>query len=195
MASYGRNFDFRVPPRSGERAGRHVLTDTGIAVSEVPIGAPVIRDAAEGAVEAFTNAYSVKLATGSASPDPGLCGVLVYEHAPAAFAGDDPFLTTYSDKDTAPVGKLVQVVSGTTVKVVLRNTEDRTFLNTRDYEGRVMVAGLGGATPTIAVGDYLTPGTGNDTDGYWAEGNSSNGWLRVTAVDNDRGECEAVVLF
>jgi hypothetical protein len=197
MASYGRNFDFRVPPRSGERTGRNVLTDTGLSGgTSVPIGAPVVYDSAEGVNDDFTAARSFKLATGAQAPAPGRCGILVYEHAPAAFAGDDPFLTTYSDKDTAPVGKLVQVVSGDTVKVMLKNTADRTFLNTRDYTGRKMVAGLGGATPTIAVGDYLTPGTGNDTAGYWAEtGSATNAWLVVTAVDNDRAEVEAQFLF
>lgn len=196
MASYGRNFDFRVPPRSGERAGRFVLTDTGITGTTLPIGVPVVYDSAEGVDSALTDARSVKLATTEQAPQPGRSGILVYEHAPAAFAGFDPFLTTHSDIDFAPVGKLVQVVSGDTVKVVLKNTSDRTFLNTRDYDGRKMVAGLGGATPTIVVGDYLTPGTGNDTSGYWAEtADVTKAWLVVTAVDNDRAECEAQFLF
>lgn len=192
MASYGRNFDFRVPPRSGERAGRFILG----GATDLPIGVPVKIDTGEAGSTEFTDANTVELATGAQAPVPGLSGILVYEHAPAAFAGDDPFLTTYSDKDTAPVGKLVQVVSGTTVKVVLRNTSDRTFLNTRAYDGRKMVAGIGQATPTVGVGDYLTPGTGDDTSGYWAEtGSASNAWLVVTAVDNDRAEVEAQLLF
>lgn len=198
MASYGRNFDFRVPPRSGERAGRFVLTDTGLTSdpANLAIGAPVIYDSAEGVNSDLTDARSVKLATGAQAPAPGRCGILVYEHAPAAFAGYDPFLTTHSDRDTAPVGKLVQVVHGDTVKVVLKNTEDRTFLNTREYDGRKMVAGLGGATPTVEVGEYLTPGTGSDAAGYWAvTASASDAWLVVTAVDNDRAECEAQFLF
>lgn len=196
MGAYGRNFEFRVTPRSGEREGRWVLTDTGLSGNSVPIGAPVVADDAEGAVDDFTGAYSCKLATGAQAPQPGQSGILVYEHAPAAFAGDDPFLTTYSDKDTAPVGKLVQVVHGTTVKVVLRNTEDRTFLNTRAYTGRKMVAGIGQATPTLIVGDFLTPGVGTDDDGYWAEnGSAANAWLVITAVDNDRAEVEARMTF
>lgn len=192
MASYGRNFDFRVPPRSGERAGRFILG----GAAAVPIGAPVKVDTATAGSAEFSDANTVELATGAQAPVPGLSGILVYEHAPAAFAGDDPFLTTYSDKDTAPVGKLVQVVTGTTVKIVLRNTSDRTFLNTRDYTGRKMVAGIGQATPTVEVGEYLTPGTGDDTDGYWAvTASASNAWLVVTAVDNDRAEVEAQLLF
>lgn len=192
MASYGRNFDFRVPPRSGERAGRFILG----GATDLPIGVPVKVDTGEDQSTELTGALTVELATGAQAPVPGLSGILVYEHAPAAFAGDDPFLTTYSDKDTAPAGKLVQVVSGTTVKVVFRNTSDRTFLSTRAYDGRKMVAGIGQATPTIAVGDYLTPGTGDDTSGYWAEtGSATNAWLVVTAIDNDRAEVEAQLVF
>jgi hypothetical protein len=138
----------------------------------------------------------VSLATSAqATPLPGMGGIAVYEHAPAAFAGNDPFLTTYSDIDTVPAGKAVQVVSGTDVKVVFRNTEDRTFLNTRDYEGRVMVAGLG-ATPTVEVGELLSPGVGNGNSGYWAvTAVATEAWLVVTKVDNARGEVEAKFVF
>lgn len=188
--SYGRNFEFRVPPRSGERSGRYFLDEA----SAIPIGAPVLVD--ESGDEDDMGLSPVNLATGATpKPAPGMGGIAVYEHAPAAYAGFDPLLTTYSDVDTVPAGKAVQVVSGTTVKVVFRNTEDETFLQTRDYDGRVMVAGLG-ATPTVAVGDFLTPGTGDDTSGYWAEtGSAANAWLVVTKVDSDRGEVEARFLF
>jgi hypothetical protein len=57
-----------------------------------------------------------------------------------------------------------------------------------------MVAGLG-ATPTLQVGDYLTPGTGNDSAGYWAEtASAANAWLVVTLVDSARQEVEAELL-
>lgn len=192
MASYGRNFDFRVPPISGQRHGRWLLATT----ANRPIGAPVKRDAAVVTTSFGTGVDGCSLATGAQAPVLGASGVVVYEHAPAAYAGEDPFLTTWSDVDYAPAGKLVQVVNGGEVKVVFTNTEARTFLNTRSYTGRVMVAGVGGATPTVAIGDLLTPGTGNDTDGYWAEtSTASEGWLRVTAVDNDRLEVEAQMLF
>lgn len=189
MSNYGRNFEFRVPPRSGERAGRYYLS----GADDIPIGAPVVVDTAGD--ENDLGLLPVELATGAqAPPANGMGGIAVYEHAPAAYAGYDAALTTYSDIDTVPAGKAVQVVSGATVKVVLRNTEDETFLNTRDYEGRVFVAGLG-ATPTLAVGDFLTPGTGNDNAGYWAESTAENGWLVITKVDNDRGEVEARFTF
>lgn len=188
--TYGEQFEFRVPPRSGERAGRYYLSEgTG-----VPIGAPVVVDTSgEDNVLGLT---PVVVADADASrPKNGLGGIAVYEYGPAGYAGDDPNLTTYSDKYNIPAGAAVQVVNGDTVKVVLRNTDDVTFLNTRDYEGRVFVAGLG-ATPTLEVGDYLTPGAGDDTDGYWKETSTEgDAWLIVTKVDADRGEVEARLLF
>lgn len=192
MASYGRNFDFRIPPVHGERAGRFVLTGS----DDLPIGVPVKYDSGEGESDVFPGAQSVELATGAQAPTEGLCGILVYEHAPAAYAGSDPVLTRWSDIDTAPVGKLVQVVSGTQVKVAFTNTEDSVFLHTTSYSGRIMVAGLGGATPTVEVGEFLTPGTGTDNDGYWAvTASEANAWLVVVSVDNTNDRCEARLMF
>lgn len=190
--SYGNQIEFRVPPHSGQRSGRFFLDET----DPVLIGAPVVVD--QDGDENDLGLLPVNLATGAqARPLPGMGGILVFEHKNAeAFAGFDTALTTYSDIAHAPAGKAVQVVNGTEVKVVLRNTEDSTFLNTREYAGRTMVAGLGGATPTVEVGDLLTPGTGTDDGGYWATtGTAANGWLVVTKVDNDRNELEARVLF
>lgn len=190
MASYGRNFDFRTVPSAKERKGRFYVPTSG---SVIPIGAPV---GATGAAEDGRGLAPVALVTGATAPLIGKHGIAVYEYAPAAFAGDDPFLTTYSDKDFVPLGAAVQVVSGTDIKVVFRNTSARTFLGTRAYAGRLMVAGIGIATPTIAVGDMLTPGVGDDTSGFWAEtGSASNAWLRVTHIDNARAEVEAQLLF
>lgn len=190
MSTYGRNFEFRTPPISRDRGGRYYLD----SATPVAIGAPVKVDVSGDAND--LDLLPVILATGAqAIPASGMGGVLVYEYGPAAWAGDDPFLTTYSDKDSAPAGAAVQVVSGKNVKVVLRNTEDSTFLAGRDYAGVTFVAGLG-ATPTVAVGDYLTPGVGDGTSGYWAEtGTAANGWLVVTKVDTDRGEIEARLNF
>jgi hypothetical protein len=193
MGSYGRNFEFRVPPVHGQRGGRYILPAD--ADADLPIGVPVVvPDGAEGD-EALTGAIPVELATGAQAPVKGQCGLLLYEHAPAAYAGFDPALTTYSDIDTVPRGKLVQVISGDMVKVVFRNTEDRVFLQSRAYTGRIMVAGMG-ATPTLAVGDFLTPGTGDDDAGYWAEtGSAANAWLVVERVDAARQEVEARFAF
>lgn len=186
-----RNFEFRVSPRSGQRSGRFYVETPTL------IGAPVVVAADADPTTHEMELVKVELATGAQAPTPGLSGICVYEFFSAdGWAGVDPFLTTYSDKDTAPAGKAVQVVSGDEVKVAFRNTEDRTFLNSREYEGLVMVAGAGGATPTIAIGDYLTPGVGNSTDGYWAEtANEAEAWLVVTGVDTSNGQVEARLMF
>ena len=87
--SYGRNFEFRVPPRSGERAGGFYLD----SATDVPIGAPV-KVASTGPSAGADNDMGlapVVLAVGTqAKPaNGGLGGILVYEKGPAAFAGDD----------------------------------------------------------------------------------------------------------
>lgn len=193
MGTYGRNFDFRVTPEPRERQGRYVL-DNG---SDIPIGVPVITTGT--ADDELTGALAVELATGAqAPPDPGQGGIVVYEWID--LNGLDPVLNDYSDRDTAPDGRMVQVVRGEGVKVVFRNTSDSTFMANaypagRSYAGRIMVAGVG-ATPTVAVGDYLTPGTGDDDNGYWTEtANANEAWLVIESVDPDRGEVEARLLF
>lgn len=188
--SYGRNFEFRVAPSGGQRSN-WVAPSTG---TPIVIGAPV--KATANADVNDLGLYPIELATGSQAPKPGTCGIAVYEYKGSeGWAGDDPMLTTYSDKDTVPLGAALQVVFGDDVKVCLRNTDDSVFLNTRAYAGRTMIAGLG-ATLTLKVGDYLTPGTGNDDAGYWAEtATAANAWLVVTRVDNARGEVEARLAF
>lgn len=195
MGSYGRNFDFRVMPFQGQRGSRYQLATT----ANIPIGAPVVYDGAIDTTQWGPNnaVIGVKLALGAQPPREGLSGVAVYEHAPAAFATYDPVLTNYSDIDFVPAGKLVQVVNGTNVKIVLTTTVARTFLHTRTYAGRVMVAGIGGATSGDAEpGSLLTPGIGDDTNGYWATtASASNGWLIVTATDQSNLEVEAKMTF
>lgn len=191
MGTYGRNLEFRVPPLHGQRGGRYVLPSD--APAALPMGVPVVvpADAEADAMDLLP----VELATGAQAPVKGMSGLALYEHAPAAYAGYDPVLTTYSDLDTIPVGKALQVISGDMVKVVFRNTVDRTFLGARSYEGRTMVAGLG-ATPTLSIGDFLTPGTGNDTAGYWAEtADESLAWFVIERVDAARREVEARFVF
>jgi len=190
MSSYGRNFDFRVTPKGGQRQGRY-YNDGSAAI---PIGAPVV-------VTSNTDGLGrrgLDLATSAQNaPLPGKGGIIVFEYAWNGFAGTDPVLTTYSDLDTAPVDKACQLISGKDVKVVLRNTTATSFLFRTGYpKARKMVAGVGGATPTIAAGDMLTPGTGNDSAGYWAETSTvAEAWLIVTAVDNTTGEVEARLNF
>lgn len=193
MGSYGRNFDFRVMPQGAQRGGRFMLS----AAANIPIGAPVVYDGSLDTSAFGNGVIGVKLALGAQPPRPGLSGIAVYEYAPAAFAGFDPFLTNYSDMDFVPAGKLLQVVSGHETKVVLTTTLARTFLHTRSYAGRVMVAGMGGATSGDAEpGSFLTPGIGEDTDGYWAtNATASNGWLVVTAANESALEVEARMTF
>lgn len=193
MGSYGRNFDFRIMPHGGQRGARFMLGGT----TAIPIGAPVKYSGAVDTTTFGNGVLGVRLATGAQAPRHGLSGIAVYEHAPAAFAGNDPFLTTYSDIDTVPVGKLCQVVSGHETKVVFTTTVERTFLNTRTYTGRVMVAGIGGSTSGDAEpGSLLTPGTGDDDNGYWeTTETAANTWLVVTAVDQDNLEVEARMDF
>lgn len=208
MATYGRNFDFRVPPLPQHRNGRHVAPATllsgsgaggGTAAGSksgaglIPIGAPVVWDLTAGQ-DGVLRQY-VKLATIGEAPVVGQSGVLVYEYGPAAYAGHDPFTTTYSDLDAAPLGAPVVVVSGTEAKFVLTNTVANLFLGVSSYPGRVMVNGFG-ATATVAVGDYLVPGNGNDTDGYWESQSSATGaWAVITGIDTTRLEVEARMLF
>jgi hypothetical protein len=85
----------------------------------------------------------------------------------------------------------VQLTAGPNTKVVFTNTAARTFMGVRNYKGRTMVAGMG-ATPTVKVGDLLSPGTGTDAAGYWAvNGTAANAWLVVTNVDTARQMVEA----
>lgn len=192
MANYGRNFEVVATPPARGRGNNSVPT-TGDAL---PMGIPVEVDTAASVNTLGLQPVKVAAADTARSVGSGQ-GVLLFEYAPNAFAGDDPEITLYSDKDTVPVGAAVQVIhgAGSGIRILLRNTSETTFLNTRTYSARKMVAGLGGATPTIAVGDYLTPGTGNDTAGWWKEtGTAANAWLRVVSVDNTREELVAELL-
>jgi len=184
MGSLGRNFDFRVTPDASSRAGRFSVD------AEIAIGAPV---QGSGDFDALGREI-VEQASAATPPIKGRCGIVVFEHI--MYQDVDPALTTYSDLGTAPADQAVQVVSGPNVKVVFTNTEDSTFLHSRSYAGRLMVVGAG-ATPTVAVGNYLEPvANGDDTDGYWQEtATLANAWLVVTSVDTDRGEVEAQFLF
>ena len=189
MGTYGRNIEFRVPPYHGQRGGRFAAPTN----ADLPMGVPV--RVADGAAEDALGLLPTTLAAAASAPKSGLCGIAIYEYNMGVdFAGTDNVITTFSDRDTIPRGRAIQVISGDRVKVVFTNTEDRTFLTARNYEGRIMVAGMG-ATPTLAVGDFLTPGVGNGTDGYWAEGTAANAWLVVERVDVARQEVEARFVF
>jgi len=201
MATYGRNFEFRIPPRGAARGGRFAAPSTPLAggagnpTGNIPIGAPVVANLSAGLDTA--GRQIVELAPQGQTTDVNpLCGVMVYEYGPAAFAGFDPYLTTYSDLDFAPFGAGVQVVAGDpAAKVVLRTTVAFDFLGIRPYPGRVMVAGMG-ATPSLSIGSFLVPGVGNDASGYWqTTATEAGAWLVVTSIDTVRDEVEARLLF
>jgi hypothetical protein len=204
MGTYGRNLEFRVPPQSEYRMGRFSTPATPLSgagtpgtgstgTGLIPIGAPVTGDTSAGFDS--MGRQIVRLATGSDVPVPGLAGLAVYEYGPAAFAGTDPLLTTYSDLGVVPAGRALQVVRGGHVKVVFYNTIAEVFLGQRTYPQRTMVNGLG-ATPTVTVGDFLIPGLGDDNDGYWAStGTATGAWMVITSIDLVRVSLEARLLF
>jgi hypothetical protein len=185
MGTYGRNFEFRITPTEEQRHGRVLFA----GATPVPIGVPLV--VADNAVPdaAWTEALPATLATGAQPFDHGQCGIGVYEHID--INGYDPALYGFSDIDMIPVKRLVQLTAGPNTKVVFTNTTAHSFMGVRNYTGRIMVAGMG-ATPTVRVGDLLTPGAGNDTAGYWAvNATAANAWLRVTSVDAARQMVEA----
>jgi hypothetical protein len=193
LSNYGKNIEFRVVPVSENRGGRFATQSVADYATTIPQGAPVKVVGEDDLLRA-----TVELADDATPPVKGRCGLAIYEHGDGAtWAGVDPYLTTYSDLDTLPAAKAIQVVTGPNVKVVLRNTSDSTFLQSRSYTGRTMVDGLGGATPTVEAGEYLEPHDDpSDTNGYWkVTATVANAWLVVTSVDNDRDECEAQFLF
>ena len=185
MSNYGRNFEFRVSPISRDRSGRNFLDNNTATPNILPIGAPVVYgttgvlgEANELGLRPF-----VLAAADADKPAPGQGGVAVYEHGPNAFAGDDAMLTTYSDKGYIPAGAAIQVVGGTNVKVVLRNVPAFTFSNVRAYTGRNMI--LPASASAAVVGDGLTPGAGDDSDGYWKiAGDADSTWMIVESVSS-----------
>lgn len=128
------------------------------------------------------------------------CGILWYEHDSQTFndprfggaAGQLP-----QDLDTAPNGRMVQVLRGRGAKVWFRNTGDSetepglNYPNTR--ASVTMVFGVGGSTPTLAVGDKLG---WNNTNKYWQETTTAaEQVLVVTHVDHTLLEVDAELLI
>lgn len=201
MSTQHRNFEFRNPPIDGQRPGYYIApppyaADGVTPLTQILIGQPVAVDTTQP-VDSVWGLMPVKILTGEQPPVKGLSGLADFEFKnDEAFAGFDPALTTFSDLAYVPPSAALKVCSGQFVEVCFRNTSAITFLNTRNYPARTMVAGLSGATPTVTVGSYLTPGVGTDAGGYWAvAANPANGWLVVTSVDSTRGEVTARFLF
>lgn len=159
--SYSRNFEFRVPPQSGQRAGRYS------AAAATNIGAAVVRDGTT--LDADDCIPVVAAGDDIAAPANGQGGILVYEEL-----FTDGTIQSPSDKIQSPAGAKVQVVSGDTVKIVLRNSSDLTIVNTSG----------------LAVGDGLATVDG----GTWKEnaGAAANSWAIVTAIDTSVSGQEVV---
>jgi len=136
---------------------------------------------------------------GSGDVRTDLCGILWYEHDSQTF--NDPRFGGAAgllpqDLDTAPAGRMVQVLHGPGVKVWLRNTEENTTEPGLNYDNTraavTKVFGLGGATPAVDVGDLL--GWDNANKYYKVTTQIGEAVLRVTAVDNTANRCDAEML-
>ncbi len=145
------------------------------------------------------NATSGVAIGGSDDVRTATCGILWYEHDSQTF--NDPRFGGAAgllpqDLDTAPNGRMVQVLSGPGVKVWLRNTAADTAepgLNFDPTRAAVqMVNGLSGGTPTTAVGDLLGWDATND---FWeVTTDLAEAFLRVTNVDSDLATLDAVLI-
>jgi hypothetical protein len=126
LGTYGRNFDFLVPPDAKSRAGRHIVPSTG---ARIPIGAPVEYDLTKDPDALGRQPLVLATNGGSVDVGSGLAGIMVHEFI--QFIDVDPVLTSWSDLDAAPLGAAVQMVADPDVKVVFTNTLARTFLGSR----------------------------------------------------------------
>jgi hypothetical protein len=129
----------------------------------------------------------------------GNCGILWYEqdsqtYNDPRFGGAAGLLP--QDLDTAPNGRMVQVLSGAGAKVWFRNTGDSetepglNYSNTR--AARTMVFGIGGATATTTIGELL--GWDNSNKYWTVTTDVTEAYLRITDVDDTYLTVDAVIL-
>lgn len=188
MSTHGRSLDVRVPPIPQHRASRYVA-----GADALVLGAPVVTN---GLVDGYGRQKLVYASADAAAPKPSQGGVLLWEAGPDAFRGFYRELTTFSDIGTVPLGKGVQLINGDEVVLCFKNLASELFLNSHTYAARKMVAGAG-ATPSLVVGDGLTPGLCTDSGGYWKKnaGSAANTWLIVREIDTARDEVTARLAF
>lgn len=166
------------------------------AASSLRLGTLVEQDPSTPAEIREADATSGAAIGGSGDVRSGNCGILWYEHDSQTFndprfggaAGQLP-----QDLDTAPGGRMVQVLSGKGVKVWLRNTganETEPGLNFPSSRAAVtMVAGVG---TTLAVGDLLG---WNAATNQWTEtADASEALMVVTSIDTTLDKVEATLL-
>lgn len=133
---------------------------------------------------------------GSGSVLTGNVGILWYEHDAQtyndpAFGGAAGLLP--QDLDTAPAGRLVQVLSGKGVKVWLRNTAADTTEPGLNFPAVRTVVTMVNNIAGLSVGDALG---WNDTSDYWAvTTTAAEMFMVVTDINsaNTRVECTLLV--
>jgi len=164
------------------REGRFRAPDA----TELMLGTLVQIDASDpGKIEA-ADATGVGIGTATGDVRTDLCGILWYEHDSQTFnsppfggaAGQLP-----QDLNTAPAGRMVQVLHGPGAKVWLRNTALDTAEPGLHYTPSRAAVTMVNSIGTVAVGDLL----GWDPAGpYWAvTTNANEAFLRVTALDTN----------
>jgi len=174
---YSRNFGMR----SFENIVRKGRLKTPTTGDPLVIGTAVTADP--------DNPGRMKAVTAATAPD-ALGGILVYEHI--QFQGVDTALVTNHDEpyNLVPRDRHAQIMSGKGAKVWFRNTEDKTLYDGRVRAGGTLVAGVGGDSPSVNVGDFLTPAANG-----WAVGTAANGWLQVEQVNHAAGLVECRINF
>lgn len=150
------------------------------AASDLRLGTLVEIDASD--VDRVRQATAVAVSAGG-DTQTALCGILWYEHDSQTFndprfggaAGQLP-----QDLDTAPAGRMVQVLHGKGAKIWLRNTDADTAEPGLNYTPTRAAVTMFTGTP--AVGDLL----GWNTAGYFAVTTTAGEEvLRVTALDTN----------
>lgn len=154
------------------------------AATDLVLGTPVQIDASDP--DRIEQADAAGVAIGGANDvREALCGIVWYEHDSQTFnappwGGAAGLLP--QDLNTAPAGRMVQVLHGKGAKIWLRNTAANTAepgLNYTPVRAAVtMVDSIG----TVSVDDLL----GWNTLGYWAVTVlPAEAMLRVTALDTN----------
>jgi hypothetical protein len=178
------------------REGRFRAPASG---DELMLGTLVEIDPADTDRVREANGTSGVAISGSGDVRTDLCGILWYEHDSQTF--NDPRFGGAAgllpqDLNTAPNGRMVQVLHGPGTKVWFRNTAANTtepgLFYASDRAEVIMVNGLGGATPVVVVGDLLG---WDETNDYWEVTTTiAEAFLRVTNVNNDLDTCDAEVI-
>jgi hypothetical protein len=163
------------------REGRFRAPASG---TELKLGTLVQIDASDPDRIEQADATNVAIG-GSGNAAAQLCGILWYEHDSQTF-NSPPFGGAAGglpqDLDTAPNGRMVQVLHGPGTKVWLRNTADSTTEPGLNYANARAAVTMVNSIGTVSVDDLL----GWDPTGYWAVTTDlTEAVLRVTALDTN----------